>query len=117
MILPLSKSLIVDATEVQARTLGLPIHRPVMATDRSTAVEQWFGLDALTYPHEGSAVVSWDSGSPMPPDTNQPPREGRDPHGDPRHTPASIQQIVAFLTTGQVIDVCEGAPCIGIPDE
>jgi len=105
------------ATEVQARTLGLPIHRPVMATDRSTAVEQWFGLDALTYPHEGSAVVLWDSGSPMPPDTNQPPSEGRDPHGDPRNTPASIEQIVAFLTTGQVIDVCGSAPCVGIPDE
>ncbi len=105
------------ATEVQARTLGLAIHRPVMASDRSTAVEQWFGLAALDYPHKGSGVVLWDSGSPMPPDTNRPPRDGRDPHGDPRATPASIDQIVAFLTTGTIIDVCKGAPCIGIPDE
>jgi hypothetical protein len=105
------------ATEVQARTLGLPIHRPVMAADRSTAVEQWFGLGLLAYPYEGSGVVLWDSGSPMPPDLNQPPREGRDPHGDPRQTPAAIEQIIAFLTTGQIVDTCGDDPCIGIPDE
>ena len=46
-------------------------------------------------------------------------RRGRadDPHGDPRSTPAAIEQIVAFLTTGQIIDACGDDPCIGIPDE
>jgi len=104
------------ATEVQARTLGIPVHRPVMADDRSTAIEPWFGIDSLDYPYTGSAVLLWDSGSPVPPDTNQPPREGRDPHGDPRDTAAAIEQIVAFLKTGEVIDVCGASPCVGTPD-
>ena len=30
-------------------------------------------------------------------------------------TPAAVEQIVAFLTTGQVIDVCGDAPCAGVP--
>lgn len=104
-------------TEVQARTLGIPVHRPVVADGRSTAVDPWFGLDALEYPHEGSALVVWDSGAPLPPDTNQPPRDGNDPHGDPRSTPASIEQIIAFLTTGQIIDVCGPDPCVAVPDD
>lgn len=103
------------ATEIQARTLGLGVHRPVYADGRTTAVDPWFGLDALTYPFDGSAVVVWDSGAALPPDANQPPREGDDPHGDPRNTPAAIEQIAAFLTTGQVIDVCGDAPCVGVP--
>jgi hypothetical protein len=105
------------ATEVQARTLGIPVHRPVVADGRSTAVDPWYGLGELTYPHDGSAVLVWDSGAELPPDANQPPRAGEDPHGDPRDTPAAIEQIVAFLTTGQIIDVCDGSPCVGTPDD
>lgn len=105
------------ATEVQARTLRIPVHRPVVADGRSTATDPWFGLDSLEYPYEGSAVIVWDSGAEVPPDANQPPRAGADPHGDPRNTPASIEQIVAFLTTGEVIDVCGSAPCEGVPDD
>jgi hypothetical protein len=105
------------ATEVQARTLGIPVHRPVMDDGRSTAVDPWFGIDTLEYPYEGSAVLMWDSGAELPPDTNQPARAGADPHSDPRNTPASIDQIVAFLTTGEVIDVCDDAPCVAVPDD
>jgi hypothetical protein len=105
------------ATEVQARTLGLRVHRPVVADGRSTAVEPWYGIESLTYPYDGSAVLVWDSGAPVPPDGNEPPREGNDPHGDPRGTPAAIEQIVAFLTRGEVIDVCGDDPCEAIPDD
>jgi hypothetical protein len=80
------------ATEVQARTLGIAVHRPVLADGRSTSIDPWWGLDQLSYPHEGSAVVMWDSGAEVPPDTNQPPRAGEDPHGDPRDTPAAIER-------------------------
>lgn len=104
-------------TEVQARTLGIPVHRPVVADGRSTAVDPWFGIDTLEYPYEGSAVLVWDSGAEIPPDANQPPRAGDDPHGHPRDTPAAIEQIIAFLTTGQILDVCNGTPCVGIPDD
>jgi hypothetical protein len=103
------------ATEVQARTLGLAVHRPVYADGRTTAVDPWFGLPALEYPFDGSAAVVWDSGAPLPPDVNLPPREGDDPHGDPRNTPAAIEQIVAFLTTGLVIDTCGATPCEAVP--
>lgn len=105
------------ATEVQARTLGLSVHRPVYADGRTTAANPWFGLPALEYPFDGSGVVMWDSGAALPPDENQPSREGADPHGDPRNTPAAIEQIVAFLTTGQIIDVCGDDPCVGVPRE
>jgi len=104
-------------TEIQVRTLGIPVHRPVLADGRSTSVDPWWGLDAIEYPHEGSAVLMWDSGAEVPPDENQPPRVGNDPHGDPRNTAASIEQIVAFLTTGEIIDVCGTVPCAGTPDE
>ena len=42
---------------------------------------------------------------------NAPPREGKDPHGAPRHTPAAREQKSQFLLTGNVVDVCGGAPC------
>lgn len=105
------------ATEIQARTLGLSVHRPVYADGRTTATDPWFGIPTLEYPVEGSGVVVWDSGAAIPPDENQPSREGNDPHGDPRNTPAAIEQIVAFLTTGQIVDVCGDAPCAGVPRE
>lgn len=105
------------ATEIQARTLGLSVHRPVFADGRTTAVNPWFGIPTLEYPFDGSGVVLWDSGAALPPDENQPAREGNDPHGDPRNTPAAIEQIVAFLTTGRIIDVCGDAPCVGVPRE
>jgi hypothetical protein len=103
------------ATEIQARTLGLSVHRPVYGEGRTTATNPWFGMPSIAYPSSGSAVVVWDSGAELPPAVNQPPRAGDDPHGDPRNTPAAIDQIVAFLTTGQVIDVCAGAPCQAVP--
>jgi hypothetical protein len=104
------------ATEIEARTIGASVHRPVLADGRSAAIEPFYAVPSIdTYPHAGSAVVMWDSGAVAPPLENQPPREGEDPHGDPRQTPAAVEQIVTFLTTGQVIDVCGDAPCVGIP--
>jgi hypothetical protein len=104
------------ATEIEARTIDASVHRPVLADGRSAAIEPFFAVPSIdTYPHAGSAVVMWDSGAVAPPLENQPPREGEDPHGDPRQTPAAVEQIVTFLTTGQVIDVCGDDPCVGIP--
>jgi hypothetical protein len=80
-------------------------------------VESWWGVDTLEYPHEGSAALMWDSGSPVPPDRNQPPRDGRDPHGDPRGTPSAVEQIVHFLRTGEILDVCRTGPCEATQDD
>jgi hypothetical protein len=57
--------------------------------------------------------VIWDTGIPAPPITNTPPREGTDPHGAPRASPAARLQKSEFLRSGgDVIDVCGGAPCV-----
>ena len=63
------------------------------------------------YPFAGSAMVVWDSDSPPPPTTNTAPRDGVDPHEDPRASPAARLQKAVFLTTGTVIDVCGPGPC------
>ena len=40
---------------------------------------------------------------------------GDDPHEDPRATAAARKQKAAFLTTGRIVDVCDGAPCLADP--
>ncbi|HEY0640853.1 MAG TPA: hypothetical protein VGD67_24745 [Pseudonocardiaceae bacterium] len=104
------------ATETQARTLGIPIHRPSLVPGRSPDVEPQWGLrDIPRDPYRGSALVLWDSGTPTPPLGNLPPTAGQDPHGDTGNTPAARRQAAHFLATGQIIDVCGGAPCVAIP--
>ena len=60
-------------------------------------------------------LVYWysaDRGNSMPPTGNVPPTIGGDPHGDPRKDNAGSDQVAHFLRTGQLIDVCGGAPCV-----
>ena len=76
------------ATEVEARTLGLSVHRPVYADGRTTAVNDVVRdrrPDATR-----TAARRWWCGTAARrsrPIENQPPRDGRDPHGDPRTPP------------------------------
>ncbi|GAA2724585.1 hypothetical protein [Actinocorallia aurantiaca] len=102
--------------EVQARTIGARIHRPAVAPGRNPDTIPYWDIPAIeNYPHTGSALIIWDSGSPYGPLTNTPPTEGRDPHSDPRKSPSARFQAAAFLKTGQIVDVCEGAPCTAAP--
>lgn len=104
------------ATEVEARTLGIKVIRPTLAPGRDPAVEPQWNLPAVgEFPFAGSALVVWDSGTPTPPPGNVPPTEGHDPHGDTGNTPAARAQAIHFLATGEIIDVCAGAPCTAIP--
>lgn len=104
------------ATEVEARTLGIHVVRPTLVPGRDPSVEPQWGLRTVPgYPFPGSALVIWDSGTPTPPLGNLPPTEGHDPHGDTGNTPAARAQAAHFLATGEVIDVCGGAPCVAIP--
>jgi hypothetical protein len=104
------------ATEVEARTLGIHVVRPTLAPGRDPSVEPQWNLPSVPrYPFEGSALVIWDSGTPTPPLGNVPPTAGADPHGHPGNTPAARAQAAHFLATGEVIDVCAGAPCVAIP--
>jgi hypothetical protein len=104
------------ATEVEARSLGARVHRPALAAGRSSARHQLWGMEELEGPYDGSAIVVWDSGSPAPPPGNVAPREGEDPHGDPRASKQAREQKSEFLKrNGRVVDVCGGQPCKATP--
>jgi hypothetical protein len=94
---------------IEARALGAAVHEPLADAGRLRTEEYGFGLEPLTFPGEGSAIVLWDSGAAEIPLEGVPPREGEDPHGDPRSDPDARAQKAAFLFDGQVIDVCGGA--------
>jgi hypothetical protein len=109
-------------TEVQARTIGARVHRPLLADDRPRFRDRPYpdgpsnpfsGVESLGSSYDGSGVVFWDSRrTPPPPAGNVPPREGEDPHELPRRTPAARVQKSEFLRPGgRIVDVCDGAPC------
>ncbi|QYG93760.1 DUF4214 domain-containing protein [Iamia sp. SCSIO 61187] len=102
------------AADVQARTYGAATNDPPLVEDRSSDVEPLWGIERIeTWPHAGSATIYWDSGAPWPPLENVPPRDGEDPHGDPRSDPDAREQISEFLRPGGVVvDVCDGGPCL-----
>jgi hypothetical protein len=112
---------------IAARAMGVPIHRPVTADERSREAEPGWGLESVVYPAsvpaEGdgdgddpvetstSAIIVWDSGSDPIPFDQLPPRSSRDSHEDPRADALVRQQKAAFLFDGVLIDVCAGGPC------
>ncbi len=105
------------AADVQARTIGASVHTPVVTPGRLADREPAWGIEPIpSYPFDGSAIIVWDSGAAAPPLTNMPPREGEDPHGDPRSYVEARRQKAAFLAPeSRVIDVCGNAPCTAPP--
>jgi hypothetical protein len=98
--------------EIEARTAGIPVHRPAYGPGRSPDVDPAWDLLSIEYPSSGSGLIIWDSGAAVPPVDNVPPRAGEDPHGDPRAAAIAQQQKDAFLrAAGTIIDVCGGAVC------
>ena len=64
------------------------------------------------YPLVGSGLVSWDFGNPWAPYGNKPPEDlKKDPHDLPRKDDMHNKQMVHFLRTGEIIDVCGGDGC------
>ncbi len=106
------------AMDVMARSMGAAVGSEA-AEVRSTDVEPFWGIDRIeSYPFDGSAVFLFDSGTPLPPITNTPPREGVDPHEDVRRATAAYDQVAAFLRAdGAVVDTCGAGPCIIPPRE
>jgi len=96
---------------VEARTIGATIHRPVAADGRWAETEAGYGLDSITYPSTGSAIIIWDSGMAPMPEENLAPREGPDSHEDPRADADVRTQKASFLFEDTLIDVCNGAAC------
>ena len=104
------------AAEVEARTIGARIHWPAVRPGRLPDKVPYWGIAPIrSYPYKGSALVIWDSGAPVPPLTNTPPTEGTDPHSHPRSNPDARRQKAVFLSTGRIIDVCGGGPCVITP--
>jgi len=100
---------------VAARTMGVPIHRPVTADGRNREVDPGWGIDTLTYGTDTSALIIWDSGSDEIPLDALPPSTSRDPHADPRNDIEVRRQKAAFLFDGELIDVCNTGPCTASP--
>ena len=98
---------------VAARAIGAAVHLPLAEEGRVLSdVAYTFGLEPLTYPSDGSGIMLWDSGSPTIPFVGLPPRDGRDPHEDPRYDADVREQKSEFLRPdGQIIDVCGDIAC------
>lgn len=98
---------------VAARAIGAAVHLPLAEEGRVLSdVAYTFGLEPLAYPSDGSGIVLWDSGSPTIPFVGLPPRDGRDPHEDPRYDVDVREQKSEFLRPdGQIIDVCGAVAC------
>lgn len=124
------------AAEVEARTIGAELQTPALAEGRSPAVKPFYGLEPIaSYPHPGSALIYFDSGTLAPPDANITPVSSaeyqatcgavadpdasvpcHDPHEDPRRAIASIKQKGAFFRPdGALIGACDGKPCTAVP--
>jgi len=91
-------------TEMIARTSGIPLLSP--------AVTDAYALTPVPGPLS-SALTTWDiHGTPVPPTTNQTPAEDNQVHEAIRRIPQAEQQIQTFYATGNVIDTCDGGPCV-----
>jgi len=103
------------ALQVEARTIGAAGHVPYVGPGREYGGEHGWGIPPIrAYPWAGSAYFLWDTGSPLSPLDNLPPRDGHDPHDDTPKIPAVQALKDAFWhPDGAVVDVCNGAPCTG----
>jgi len=96
---------------IEARALGAEYHEPIDPA-RTKLNPAAFGLTPIaSYPYSGSGIIIWDSGAPDTPLAQIAPRDGHDPHEDPRADPDVRRQKAAFLFDRQLVDVCNGAAC------
>ena len=102
------------ALQVEARTIGAAGHVPWVGPGREYGGEHGWGIQPIRYPWGRSAYFLWDTGSPLSPLENLPPRDGHDPHDDTPRIPAVQALKDAFWhPDGAVVDVCSGSPCTG----
>jgi hypothetical protein len=91
------------ASELQARTIGLPLLGP--------AVAPVYGLTETPGPLP-SALVVWDEHpTPLPPDTNLLNGDDNTTHDTLRKRDAVVALMKHFFETGEVANTCAGGPC------
>ena len=105
------------AAEVEGRTIGARFKTPALAPGRHWAADPTFGFNPVSGDEAGigSVLVYWYAegrGLATPPNGNLPDGAGSDPHGVPRSYGPATDQVAHFLLTGDLIDVCAGAPCV-----
>ncbi len=103
------------ALQVEARTMNVPRHEPVVRPGREHGGEHDFGIPAIPfYPYPKSGYFLWDTDAELSPLENTAPRIGHDPHDDTPKIPAVMALKDAFWhPDGLLPDVCDGAPCTG----
>ena len=108
---PVHQILLQDAIgDHQVTTLGAAnLARAYGAPLIETPVREVWGLETKPSGYVGSALVEYDHGQPPIPDTNVPPTEGEDTHESTRRTLEAQDQLWHFLTTGEVVNYCDGA--------
>ena len=119
------------SAEVEARTVGMKTHGPVLDEGRWPDMDVLWNVPRLTatdYPYHGSNIIYLDGGPMRPkpgdPDkvigTTPPPfenianRNGEDPHGAPRGADQAVDMTSTFLQPNGYIDnVCGATSCYG----
>ena len=119
-------------TEVEARTIGAHVRRPLIPDDRpryrdrpypdAPAPEVFQGVPSLADGHDGSGVVFFSfpdpARTPPPLATNIAPREDKandkdDPHENVRRDPQAQRQKSEFLKPdGRFVNTCGAGPCL-----
>ncbi len=102
--------LLVSIGDHQVSTLGAHIMARAMGAKNLAPVNRSvFGLEEATGPFTGSGIIEYDFGLPPEPITNEPMREGEDPHPRIREVPSAGETLNNFLRTGVVDATC--GPC------
>jgi len=73
-----------------------------------TPVREIYGVETVASGYTGNAIQEADFGAPAVPSTNIPPGTDTDTHEDARRNPPMQHQLWTFLTTGTVVDYCDG---------
>ncbi len=111
------------AAELMQRSLEVKRHNPSIVEGRHIAVEPYLDIAPITtYPHEGHAVMHWDSGpfplngrdgTPLQRLDNLPRDLGYDTHGMPMGQTRAWEQKAVFWRTGEVVNICGAQACFG----
>lgn len=102
--------LIQDAIgDAQVTTLGAQnMARAYGAVLIDPPLQEVWGLETKASGWKGSAIAEYDYGVPPVPFDNTPPDPDYDTHEDTRRNPAAQRQLWTFLTTGTVVQYCDG---------